>query len=107
MMKYITYSSLIVALIYLIASPLVWSGETKAEQTLPGYYEFFMKTGKFQTLEAEVKQNQEIQSGKIIPITVGKPVEDIQLPDASGKKISPRDFIGSKNVAMITGRAWW
>lgn len=81
--------------------------EDGATPELPGYYEFFVKTGKLTRLESEVKRDDQIQTGKITPVAVNEPVIDLTLPDGFGKLHSTRDYVGKKNLVLITGRAWW
>ena len=74
---------------------------------LPGYYEFFMKTGKLTRLVSEVKRDDQIQTGKITPVVVNKPVVELMLPDGFGNVHNTRSLVGKKNLVLITGRAWW
>ena len=74
---------------------------------LPGYYEFFLKTGKLSQLSAEVKRDEAIQAGSLKPVAVNQPVLELELPDGFNKVHSTREHIGKKNLVMITGRAWW
>jgi hypothetical protein len=80
--------------------------EKQAKKDLPGYYEFFRKAGKLERLPQEVQRDQQIETGQLKPIHVGKPIEDIKLPDASGKRIGLRDYVGQKNLVVVN-RAWW
>ena len=74
---------------------------------LPGYYEFFMKTGKLTRLASEVKRDDQIQTGKITPVAVNQPIVELTLPDGFGNMHNTRSQIGKKNLVLITGRAWW
>ncbi len=78
-----------------------------ASPKLPGYYEFFMKTGKLTRLASEVKRDDQIQTGKIKPVAVNKPVVGLTLPDGFGNVHNTRSHIGKRNLVLVTGRAWW
>jgi hypothetical protein len=90
-----------------LSSVPAFSARTEAERDLPGYYEFFMKTGKLTRLKSEVKRDNEIQAGKITPVTVNKPVIDLKLPDGFSNVYGTRKYVDKKNLVLITGRAWW
>ncbi len=97
----------------LAVSALSWSGnngwgeEDSAPQELPGYYEFFLKAGQQERIEAEEKRDEEIRAGQLEPVAVDRPALDLRLPDGYERFFGPRDFIGKKNLVLITGRAWW
>jgi hypothetical protein len=74
---------------------------------LPGYYEFFLKTGKLSRLKSETKRDEAIQTGKLKPVTVNEAVIDLKLPDGFNTVHSTRALVGQKNLVLITGRAWW
>jgi hypothetical protein len=74
---------------------------------LPGYYEFFLKTGKLSRLKSEVKRDEAIQTGTLKPVAVNKPVIELKLPDGFEVVHSTRAYVGKKNLVLITGRAWW
>ena len=77
------------------------------ERDLPGYYEFFTKTGKLTRLNSEVKRDDAVKAGKITPVAMNEPLVDLRLPDGFGKMHGTRDYVGKKNLVLITGRAWW
>ena len=74
---------------------------------LPGYYEFFLKTGKLSRLKSEVKRDDAMQAGTLKPVAVNEPVIDLKLPDGFNAVHSTRALVGQKNLVLITGRAWW
>jgi hypothetical protein len=78
-----------------------------AQDDLPGYYQFFMKSGDLTVLNEERERDEEIASGDIAPVHVGKLVADFKLPDGFGNTIGLRDYIGKKNVVLTTMRTWW
>jgi hypothetical protein len=94
-----------IALIF--SSIPVFSAQAEAARDLPGYYEFFTKTGKLTRLKSEVKRDDEIQSGKITPVAVNEPVIDLKFPDGFTNVHSTRNYLDKKNLVLITGRAWW
>jgi hypothetical protein len=90
-----------------VSSVPVFSAPGESGRDLPGYYEFFTKTGKVTRLKSEVKRDEEIKTGKITPIAVNEPLIDLELPDGFGHTHSTRRSVGKKNLVLITGRAWW
>lgn len=78
-----------------------------AERDLPGYYEFFTKTGKLTRLKSEVKRDDDVKAGKILPVAMNEPLIELKLPDGFAKIHGTRDYVGKKNLVLITGRAWW
>lgn len=89
----------------LCSVPLLGAEEVK--QDLPGYYEFFAKTGKLTRLDSEVKRDEAVKAGKIVPAPMNQPLPDLKLPDGFGKVYGTRDHVGKKNLVLVTGRAWW
>ena len=85
----------------------VIGAEEDAREDLPGYYEFFTKTGKLTRLSSEVKRDDEVKAGKITPVAMNEPLIDLKLPDGFGRLHGTRDTVGKKNLVLITGRAWW
>jgi hypothetical protein len=81
--------------------------ESESGRDLPGYYEFFLKTGKLSRLKSEVKRDEAIQTGTLKPVAVNKPVIELKLPDGFEVVHSTRAYVGKKNLVLITGRAWW
>ena len=90
----------------LCSVPLL-GAEEGSEQDLPGYYEFFAKTGKLTRLDSEVKRDEAVKAGKIVPVPMNQPLPDLRLPDGFGKVHGTRDSVGKKNRVLVTGRAWW
>jgi hypothetical protein len=97
----------IIASMFIAISLSASAQEVQTTDTLPGYYEFFAKAGKLTKLDAEKKSDELIKSGELKPITVNQPVIDVQLPDKNKTLHSPNNWIGKKNLVLITGRAWW
>jgi len=105
--RFISLAVVAISMALSLSSVPVFSAQTEAERDLPGYYEFFMKTGKLTRLKSEVKQDDEIQAGKLTPVIVNEPVINLRLPDGFSNVYSTRDYVGNKNLVLITGRAWW
>lgn len=85
----------------------VYAQDTEPAPDLPGYYEFFLKTGKLTQLKSEAKRDEAIQTGDLKALAVNEPVQDLKLPDAFNVMHGTRAHVGQKNLVMITGRAWW
>lgn len=73
----------------------------------PGYFQFFMKNGKFETIKEEAERNEQIAAGELTPREVNEPVPNFKLPDGFGNSIGLRDYVGEKNVVLSTMRTWW
>jgi len=101
---------LVACLVISLASDLTPYSRAQASESvrdLPGYYEFFLKTGKLSRLRSEVKRDDAIQAGSLKPVAVNEAVINLKLPDGFGAVHSPRAYVGEKNLVLITGRAWW
>jgi len=104
--RFILLAGMFGFLISLSAEP-VSGAQEDAERDLPGYYEFFTKTGKLTRLKSEVKRDDDVKAGKIKPVPMNEPLIDLKLPDGFGKIHGTRQYVGKKNLVLITGRAWW
>ncbi len=74
---------------------------------LPGYYEFFMKTGDQQQIRAEVRRNARIEDGDLVPVAVETAMSDFVLPRPSGEELRFSDYRGKKNLMVVSFRSWW
>ena len=74
---------------------------------LPGYYEFFMKTGDQQQIRAEVRRNARIEDGDLVPVAVETAMPDFVLPRPSGEELRFSDYRGKKNLMVVSFRSWW
>jgi hypothetical protein len=74
---------------------------------LPGYYEFFMKTGDQQQIRAEVRRNARIEAGELRPVTVDTAMPDFVLPLSTGGDLRFSDYKGKKNLMVVSFRSWW
>ncbi|MCP4455007.1 MAG: hypothetical protein GY809_26400 [Planctomycetes bacterium] len=53
----------------------VHAAQEDATQELPGYYEFFAKTGKLTRLASEVKRDDAVKAGKMKPVAMNEPLK--------------------------------
>lgn len=108
-MKHKTKSVRVLALTLIIclAVPLAAADPVEEVEGLPNYYQFFMKEGGQVVIEAERERDEQIEAGVVAPVTVGEPLKDFSLPDGFGNVIGLRDFVGKKNVVLVTFRTWW
>ncbi len=82
------------------------TGEVTIDE-LPGYYEFYMKTGSQRTLRQERARDQRIESGQLGPVIVNKPLPPLSLPLSTGENLNFHDFKGEKNLVIVSYRSWW
>ena len=87
-------------------SPLAAQESTTIDQ-LPGYYEFFMKTGRQVQIRAEKSRDEKIDEGELYPEAVEKPLPDLTLPSATGGDLRLLDYKGRKNLMIVSFRSWW
>ena len=99
-------SSSITAGLALSLAPLA-AQEAVIIDELPGYYEFFMKTGSQQKLAAERRRDAQIDGGELAPVAVNKAMPDFVLPMASGDLLRLSDYKGKKNLLVASFRSWW
>ena len=110
--KYLTYV-LIGLFVFLLLVPRVYGEEPVVTQkppesdTLPGYYQFFMKAGKLVRIKPEIQRDQEIEAGKVKPVPMNQSFPDITLPRASGEKLKFRSYVGNNNLVIVSFRSWW
>ncbi len=102
--------------IHLTLSILLGSASLGAQQPngapvlmdgLPGYYEFFMKTGKLVELEAEQARNRRIDAGEYLPIAVNADLPGFKLPDAKGEELDFLSYRGQRSLVIVSFRSWW
>ena len=74
---------------------------------LPGYYEFYMKTGGQRTLRQERARDLRIEAGEIRPVAVNKPLPHLSLPLSTGENLDFLGFKGKKNLVIVSYRSWW
>ncbi len=103
---FMTYG-LTAVLLGIAAGGPVRGAEPPQADRLPGYYQFFMKSGRQVRIQQEVQRDRKIDAGEIKPISVNKPLPDISLPLASGRKVRLRDDRGRKNLVIASFRSWW
>ena len=101
---FMTYG-LTALLLGIAAGGTVRGAEPPQADRLPGYYEFFMKSGRRVRIEQEVQRDEKIAAGEIRPISVNKPLPDISLPLASGGKVRFRNYRGRRNLVIVSFRS--
>jgi len=114
---------LILALSPVFLSPvtlLAQQGETTAAQAsrttpqqeviiheLPGYYEFYMKTGKQETLRQERARDRQLEAGELVTVRMNQPLPPLSLPLPNGEQLDFLDYLGVKNLVIVSYRSWW
>jgi hypothetical protein len=99
--------------VFLLMVPRVYGEEPAGSQgspesdTLPGYYQFFMKAGKLVRIKPEIQRDQQIEAGKLKPVSMDHTFPDMALPRASGEKLKFRSYVGNKNLVIVSFRSWW
>ena len=74
---------------------------------LPGYYEFYMKAGRQETLRQERARDRQIEAGELRPVAVNRPLPPLSLPLPNGEQLDFADFKGKKNLVLVSYRSWW
>jgi hypothetical protein len=79
------------------------------DEELPGYYQFFHKTGRMGQIGPEVKRDARIRSGELKIETVDEALPGAALPDAHGKSVRLRDLSGKakRSLLVVSFRSWW
>ena len=100
----------VVAILLLVGAvgiPAAVSGEPVRAEELPGYYEFFMKTGRLVRIKDEVVRDERIAAGELAPVRVREDLPEFALLTASGDRLSLSAYRGSKNLVLVSFRSWW
>ena len=74
---------------------------------LPGYYEFYMKTGKQETLRQERARDRQIEAGELVTVRMNEPLPPLSLPLPDGEQLDFLDYKGEKNLVIVSYRSWW
>ncbi len=74
---------------------------------LPGYYEFYMKTGKQETLRQERARDRQIEAGELVPVRMNVRLPALSLPLPTGEQLDLQDYEGKKNLVIVSYRSWW
>lgn len=94
----------------LLAPGLGLAGDDAAPrraEDLPGYYEFFMKSGRQVRIKAEEARDTKIEAGALKPEALNEALPDLRLPRSSGAALALRSFKGKKNLVVVSFRSWW
>ncbi|GJM23366.1 MAG: hypothetical protein DHS20C15_32810 [Planctomycetota bacterium] len=94
------------ALLAALSSP---AAALQAEQVdeLPGYYQFYKRTGDMAELEAERTFAAAMEAGEYEALHPGTPLVDLALPTANGVDLRIRRNLGKRNTLLVTFRSWW
>ena len=88
-------------------SPLAAQESTTIDR-LPGYYEFFMKTGRLERIGPERQRDDLIDAGKLAPETRSDPLPAFILPNAAGDAVELRAAADAeRNLLIVSFRSWW
>jgi hypothetical protein len=74
---------------------------------LPGYYEFFMKSGELTRIKPELERDLKIEAGAIKPMAMDQPLPELALPLASGEKLKFNQYLDKRNLLIVSFRSWW
>jgi len=85
-------------------APAGTGGDAKS---LPGYYQFYEKTGELVRIPAEVKRDDRIEEGRLRIRRFEAPLIEMELPDARGDMVDLRGYVGEKNLLITPFRTWW
>jgi len=77
------------------------------KKSLPGYYQFFLKTGRLSKLPPEAAREKALEAGKLAFEKLEIPLPDLALPAADGRPVSLRQYAGDGNLVLLTMRSWW
>ncbi len=99
----------------LILAPLLFAPGLLAQEEqrevildeLPTYYEFYMKTGKQETLRQERARDRQIEAGELVTVRMNEPLPPLSLPLPDGEQLDFLDYQGVKNLVIVSYRSWW
>lgn len=75
---------------------------------LPGYYEFYKRTGSMQRLDQEVERDRSLeQGGDWSALEVDAPAPALKLPGHDGELVPLRVGGNGRNTVVTTFQAWW
>ncbi len=97
----------IAAVLFVVALTLHAEPNSRETDTIPGYYEFFMKTGKLVRLKTEIKRDQQIAAGELKPQQMSTPLPKWKLADSSGKDLDVHSLLDKRNLLIVSFRSWW
>ena len=98
---------LLVTLVQTLVQPAAAQDAVTLE-ALPGYYEFFMKTGRLERIGPERQRDVLIDAGKLAPETRSDPLPAFILPNAAGEAVELRAAAeAERNLLIVSFRSWW
>jgi len=99
--------ALLLAGLVAASAPLLSAQEPPVNKPLPGYYQFFLKTGKMAKLPPEAAREKALEAGKLSFEKLDTPLPDLVLPAQDGRAVSLRKYAGEGNLVLLTIRSWW
>ena len=75
---------------------------------LPGYYEFYKRTGSMVRLDEEIARDRSIAAdGEWVPVELEAPAPKLMLPGADGELLALRPGGPGRHTVVTTFQAWW
>lgn len=75
---------------------------------LPGYYEFFKRSGSMVRLDEELARDRAIEAtGEWVSAELDIPAPDLKLPGSDGRLLPLRVGGPGRNTVVTTFQAWW
>jgi len=75
---------------------------------LPGYYEFYKRTGSLVRLDDEITRDRSIAAdGEWVPVALEAPAPKLMLPGADGELLPLRVGGPGRHTVVTTFQAWW
>lgn len=75
---------------------------------LPGYYEFYKRTGSLVRLDEEIVRDRSIEAdGEWVPVALEAPAPKLMLPGADGELLPLRVGGPGRHTVVTTFQAWW
>lgn len=81
--------------------------ELVEQDELPGYYQFYKRTGDQAELEAERTFAEAMAAGEYAPEHPDTPLPELKLPTPTGSDLRIRRNLGKRNTLLVTFRSWW
>jgi hypothetical protein len=108
-LKIIVMLAAIIIFIVSLSLQVTATGQTNSanKKELPGYYQFFMKTGQLTRIKPEIERDRQIESGELKTIAIDQPLPEFVLPLASGEKLKLNSYLDRRNLLIVSFRSWW
>lgn len=79
----------------------------RKDDSPPGYWQFFAKTGALRVTLPERARDARIRRGRSVVRELSTPLPDVRLPDESGRLVRLADIARGRRLLVVTYRAWW